>query len=214
MTGLQKGETVFNCDHGQSSLNKALVVLVELRLLVRRMCARISGCETSAGTHVNAVALHICTTLLSSLENYMQVAIFTANSESLHPMLDEIAEACGVSVSDKRYVIVGCETVPGFEAVALGEKVDTKKVQPGIVALAKKTISEHPSAHSPNIQISVPGTFTVFACVSTSWKLFPSSRYIEQHAQLALVHRPAARIAASSTYTGLSTHCKYLSVST
>jgi len=25
---------------------------------------------------------------------------------------------------DKRYIFVGCEEVPGFEAVALGEKVD------------------------------------------------------------------------------------------
>ena len=77
-------------------------------------------------------------------------------------MLDEIAEACGVSVSDKRYVIVGCETVPGFEAVALGEKVNTAKVQPGIVALAKKTIADHPSAHPRHDCVShsaVPCTF-------------------------------------------------------
>lgn len=79
----------------------------------------------------------------------MQVAILTANSESLHPMLDEIAEACGVSISDKRYIIVGCEKVPGFEAVALGEKVDTIKVQPGIVALVKKTLVENPSMSRP-----------------------------------------------------------------
>lgn len=61
-------------------------------------------------------------------------------------MLDEIAEASGVKVSDNRYIIVGCEKVPGFEAVALGAKVNTQKVQPGIVELAKKTIAEHPRA--------------------------------------------------------------------
>ena len=76
----------------------------------------------------------------------MQVAIFTANGESLHPMLDEIAEASGVKVSDNRYIIVGCEKVPGFEAVAIGAKVDTVKVQPGIVELAKQTIATHPRA--------------------------------------------------------------------
>jgi hypothetical protein len=59
------------------------------------------------------------------------VAIFTANGDALNPMLDEIARACGVAVSDKRYIVVGCEKVPGFEAVALGEKVDTVKVEPG-----------------------------------------------------------------------------------
>lgn len=79
-----------------------------------------------------------------SLGRKDQVAIFTANGESLHPMLDEIAEASGVKVSDNRYIIVGCEKVPGFEAVALGAKVNTQKVQPGIVELAKKTIAEHP----------------------------------------------------------------------
>jgi hypothetical protein len=76
------------------------------------------------------------------------VAIFTANGDALNPMLDEIARACGVAVSDKRYIVVGCEKVPGFEAVALGEKVDTVKVEPGIVALAKKTIEENPSTPS------------------------------------------------------------------
>jgi len=31
---------------------------------------------------------------------------------------------------------VGCEDVDGFEAVALGEKVDTAKVEPGVVKKA------------------------------------------------------------------------------
>ena len=78
----------------------------------------------------------------------MQVAIFTANSESLHPMLDEIADASGVAVSDDRYIIVRCQDVPGFEAVAIGAKVNTEKMQPGMVALAKEFIARHPRASS------------------------------------------------------------------
>ena len=33
------------------------------------------------------------------------------------------------SVQDKRYIFVGCEEVPGFEAVALGQKVDVTLLQ-------------------------------------------------------------------------------------
>jgi len=53
-----------------------------------------------------------------------KIAIFTANSETLKPMRDLIKEECGVDPDESRYVIVGCQDVPGFEAVALGEKVD------------------------------------------------------------------------------------------
>ena len=38
----------------------------------------------------------------------------------------------------KKNVVVGCEDVPHFDAVAKGEKVDTEKVQPGIVARAER----------------------------------------------------------------------------
>lgn len=72
------------------------------------------------------------------------VAIFTANGKSLTPMLPLIKEECGLDLEQKRFVIVGCENVPGFEAVAVGGKVDTKAVQPGVVALAQQTIAENP----------------------------------------------------------------------
>merc|ERR1711953_101096 len=39
---------------------------------------------------------------------------------------------------------VGCEDVPGFEAVALGLEVDVPKVLPGIVKLAKEVIAKNP----------------------------------------------------------------------
>ena len=39
---------------------------------------------------------------------------------------------------------MGCEDVDGFDAVALGEKVDTKRVMPGIVAKCQKTLMENP----------------------------------------------------------------------
>jgi len=73
------------------------------------------------------------------------IAIFTANGRSLLPMRDLIRDECGVDPEEKRFVIVGCEDVPGFEAVAEGGKVDVKKVTPGIVAKAKDTIKRHPT---------------------------------------------------------------------
>lgn len=82
--------------------------------------------------------------IVSAFAFHEQIAIFTANSCTLEPMHDLIARECGLEVTDNRFVIVGCQNVPGFEAVERGEKVDTEYVQPGIVLLAKQVIAEYP----------------------------------------------------------------------
>lgn len=73
-----------------------------------------------------------------------KIAILTANGKSLEPMHGLIKSECGVDATEDRYVLVGCEDVPGFEAVALGQKVDVQKVTPGIVQKAKDTMKAHP----------------------------------------------------------------------
>jgi hypothetical protein len=73
------------------------------------------------------------------------VAVFTANGKSLHPMRNLIKDECGVDPDEKRYIFVGCEDVHGFEAVAAGDKVDVKKVTPGMVQKAKKVLMDHPT---------------------------------------------------------------------
>jgi len=72
------------------------------------------------------------------------IAILTANGKTLIPMRSLIKDECGVDPDEKRFIFVGCEDVPGFEAVAAGEKVDVKRVTPGIVAKAKKVLAQHP----------------------------------------------------------------------
>ena len=74
-----------------------------------------------------------------------KIAIFTANGETLAPMKGLIKDECGVEMGEDRYVIVGCQDVPGFEAVAAGEKVDVKAVTPGMVAKCKATLEAHPT---------------------------------------------------------------------
>jgi len=73
------------------------------------------------------------------------IAVFTANGKSLAPMRDLIKEECGVDPEESRYIFVGCEDVPGFEAVALGEKVDVPAVTPGIVAKALAVLQQFPT---------------------------------------------------------------------
>jgi len=55
-----------------------------------------------------------------------------------------IKDECGVDADETRYVIVGCEDIPGFEAVALGQKVDVEKVTPGIIRKVQQVIKKHP----------------------------------------------------------------------
>merc|ERR1719335_1162980 len=77
--------------------------------------------------------------------NFELIAIFTANSQTLKPMKALIKDECGVDPDERRYIIVGCEDVPGFEAVELGQKVDTVKVTPGIVKKVQDTLKAHPT---------------------------------------------------------------------
>lgn len=57
-------------------------------------------------------------TLMGSFSNASQIIIVSANGKSLKSMETLIAKQCNVEISDQRFVIVGAENVPGFEAVA------------------------------------------------------------------------------------------------
>merc|ERR1719238_1085496 len=72
------------------------------------------------------------------------ICIMTANSETLKPMRNLIKDECGVDPEERRFVIVGCQDVPGFEAVAEGKKVNVQKVTPGMVQLAKEMLIKYP----------------------------------------------------------------------
>jgi len=77
-----------------------------------------------------------------------QIIILTANQETLTPMRDLIRDECGVDTGDVRYHIIGAGSVPGFEAVALGEKVNTKLVEPGIVKLCEESLKKYPKVRA------------------------------------------------------------------
>ncbi|CAK9019256.1 unnamed protein product [Durusdinium trenchii] len=81
--------------------------------------------------------------LTSSYHHGEKIAIFTANGQSLLSSLTGGAGGTG-----EPFIFVGCEEVPGFEAVALGQKVDVKKVTPGIVEKAKQVLRAHPQVRA------------------------------------------------------------------
>ena len=101
-------------------------------------------------THIPVFMSALCqlpavTCAYSAIE---QIIILTANSKTLEPMRDLIRVECGVDTQDQRYHIVGCEDVDGFEAVAFGEKVDTKKVEPGVVKKAIEALEMYPDSRA------------------------------------------------------------------
>jgi hypothetical protein len=73
------------------------------------------------------------------------ILVMTANASTLGPMHDLIRDECGVDTEGKRFEILGCEDVEGFEAVIKGEKVDVLKCTPGIVGKAKAAIAANPA---------------------------------------------------------------------
>lgn len=93
-------------------------------------------------------SLCILPALHSSLGSDGKIAILSANSTSLEPMHDTCAQECGVDWNQDCYVLVGCQDVDGFEAVASGAPVDLEKVTPGIVKKAKEVIAKHRNIHA------------------------------------------------------------------
>lgn len=89
-------------------------------------------------------SLASCPTVTSAYHTDEQIAILTANGKTLEPMRDLIRDECNVNVEDGRYIIVGCEDIPGFEAVEKGEKVDVPKVTPGMVKKVRDVIAANP----------------------------------------------------------------------
>lgn len=104
--------------------------------------ARESG---KGGCPVFMSALAQLPAVTAAYGGHEKIAIMTANSETLLPMKDLIRDECGMEMDDgERYIFVGCQDVPGFEAVAAGEKVDVEAVTPGMIAKAKSVLEQHP----------------------------------------------------------------------
>ena len=60
-------------------------------------------------------------------------------------MRDLIRDECGVDTQQQRYIVVGCQDVPHFDAVEKGEKVDVKAVTPGMEKKALEVIAANPN---------------------------------------------------------------------
>jgi len=85
-----------------------------------------------------------CPVIGAAYDHKEQILILTANGTSLKPQKEVLLKSCGFHVDSERYVIHGCQDVPGFDAVAKGEAVPVELVQKGIIALTRKILQENP----------------------------------------------------------------------
>ncbi|CAK9089471.1 unnamed protein product [Durusdinium trenchii] len=90
-------------------------------------------------------AMMQCPMISIAFDKYDKVLILTANEETLKPQKVTLLRQCGFNVDDRRFLIVGCQDVPGFDAVAKGKKVDVEYVTPGIVYMVKQILKKHAS---------------------------------------------------------------------
>lgn len=102
------------------------------------------------------------------------ICVMTANGKTLAPMRPLIRDECGVDPDEHRYIITGCEDVPGFEAVAVGGKVDVEKVTPGMVAKAKKMLREHPGIRAFLLECTELPPYSDAIRMSTGLPVFDS----------------------------------------
>uniref|UniRef100_A0A7S4QVH1 Uncharacterized protein n=1 Tax=Alexandrium monilatum TaxID=311494 RepID=A0A7S4QVH1_9DINO len=80
-----------------------------------------------------------------AFDKYDKILILTANSKTLKPQKDTLLKHCGFDVDDSRFVIYGCEDVPGFDAVSKGDKVDVEYVTPGMVKMVTDILEKEPT---------------------------------------------------------------------
>lgn len=86
-----------------------------------------------------------CPLVSVAFDKYDKIMICTANSETLKPQKDNLLNNCGFDVDEDRFKIFGFQDVPGFDAVAKGEKVDVERVTPGILKVVKEKLKLFPS---------------------------------------------------------------------
>ena len=103
-------------------------------------------------THKPVIMSTLCTlpSIACAYAKDERIAIFTANGESLLTMRKLLWDECGIDLEDERFVIVGCQDVPGFETVAQGKRVDVDECMVGnIVQRAKDVVAKHAKTDSP-----------------------------------------------------------------
>jgi catechol-2,3-dioxygenase/uncharacterized coiled-coil protein SlyX len=86
-----------------------------------------------------------CPMVSVAYDKFDKVMIMTANAKTLKPQKDILLSQCGFNVDDNRFIIIGAQDVPGFDAVERGEKVDVPAVTPGIVKLTKDCLKQFPT---------------------------------------------------------------------
>merc|ERR1719329_789660 len=86
-----------------------------------------------------------CPMVSVAFDKYDKILILTANGATLKPQKDTLLSQCGFDVDDSRFIIMGCQDVPGFDAVSLGEKVDVEIVTPGIVKMTMGILNRQPA---------------------------------------------------------------------
>jgi len=78
--------------------------------------------------------------LLASTFSEGSILVLTSNAKSLTPQLPGILDSIGVPERDRaRFVALGVEDVPGFEAVATGALMDQSALEPRMVELVLGT---------------------------------------------------------------------------
>uniref|UniRef100_A0A0G4G1J6 Uncharacterized protein n=1 Tax=Chromera velia CCMP2878 TaxID=1169474 RepID=A0A0G4G1J6_9ALVE len=84
--------------------------------------------------------------IASAFKNEEKILVLTANSETLLPAKDLLLTSTGIKINDPtRFHVEGLQDLDGFEAVALAQEVDTKKVKEGIARRVKEIVARDPA---------------------------------------------------------------------
>lgn len=92
-------------------------------------------------------ALLQCSVLSALFGQDEYILVLTANGPSLSPHMPQLLSLNHVTspAHQARFLVAGCQDLPGFDAVAKGEAVDVDKVMPHVVDLVKAEVAKQPA---------------------------------------------------------------------
>jgi len=103
-----------------------------------------------AGVSIPVVLSPICQlpSIACAFSYDEEIIIMTANEEHFMNMKKRLRHHYNIDPENRRYNVIGCDKgrVDGFEAVSEGSRVDTAKVEKGVVKLAQESLIKHPKS--------------------------------------------------------------------
>lgn len=83
-----------------------------------------------------------------AFDKHDKILVLTGDSKTLRPQKEMLLNECGFDIDDSRFIIVGCQDVPGLGAAARAQKADVEAITPKLIDLVQRVMREQPTSRA------------------------------------------------------------------